>query len=186
MAHCMAYRDILPPPLPKHMHTWLTFETPKGPSWESLGLKKLQLSFLQMPASTVSAFPKPDYPGPHNFLAYVLIVAVICGVLNLFSLAFSVPAIVCVIMVRLLGDKIVYSRGLNPFQLKRGGGKEINATAACLHWPCKMVSKVLKWACFVVNYMWPHHLGHLSTLSTQWRNIVFFTLVVQQSLEMLE
>ena len=44
--------------------------------------------------------PRPDYPGPHNFIAFVMIVTVLCGILNMLSLAFGIPAMICALMVK--------------------------------------------------------------------------------------
>ena len=48
---------------------------------------------------TAAAFLKPEYPGPHNFMIYALVVAVLTGFLNIFSLFFTIPALVCAAMV---------------------------------------------------------------------------------------
>ena len=48
---------------------------------------------------TAAAFPKPEYPGPHSFMAYAIVVAVITGFLNIFSLFFTIPALECATMV---------------------------------------------------------------------------------------
>ena len=44
--------------------------------------------------------PRPDYPGPHNFIVFVMIVTVLCGILNILSLAFGIPAMICALMVK--------------------------------------------------------------------------------------
>jgi hypothetical protein len=66
------------------------------------------LCFPQLPAAypTVTANPKPKFPGPHNFFAYVLFVTIICGFLNILSLGFSVPALMFVTMVSTLEIKV--------------------------------------------------------------------------------
>ena len=35
-----------------------------------------------------------EYPGPHSFMVFAVIITTICGVLNLLSLACGVPAII--------------------------------------------------------------------------------------------
>ena len=59
------------------------------------------LVFLQLPAPypLVSAPPKPNFPGPHSYFVYVLLATVICGFLNVISLCFTIPALICVTMV---------------------------------------------------------------------------------------
>ena len=42
----------------------------------------------------------PFYPGPHNFLMLSIITTIICGILNLVSLAFGIPSIVLASLVR--------------------------------------------------------------------------------------
>ncbi len=43
--------------------------------------------------------PPPNYPGPHSFLIQAVSVAILCGILNVTSLASGVPAIICAAMV---------------------------------------------------------------------------------------
>jgi len=42
---------------------------------------------------------KPDYPGPSDFLVLALVVMGICGLLNLTSLLFGIPAVIFAAMV---------------------------------------------------------------------------------------
>ena len=51
----------------------------------------------QMP--TMIAVPPPDHPAPHDFLILALVTTIICGILNLVSLAFGIPAIILAVMV---------------------------------------------------------------------------------------
>ena len=37
------------------------------------------------PYPTTAEYPKPDYPGPHTFIALVVTVMIICGLLDLLS-----------------------------------------------------------------------------------------------------
>ena len=52
----------------------------------------------QMPTITVSQ-PPPNYDAPHDFLMLALVTTIICGILNLLSLAFGIPAIVLAALV---------------------------------------------------------------------------------------
>ena len=52
----------------------------------------------QMP-TMVAAPPRPDHPAPHDFLMLALVTTIICGILNLLSLAFGIPAIILAAMV---------------------------------------------------------------------------------------
>ena len=51
----------------------------------------------QMPAMV--AAPPPDHPAPHDFFMLALVTTIICGILNLLSLAFGIPAIILAAMV---------------------------------------------------------------------------------------
>ena len=51
------------------------------------------------PYPTMAGYPKPDYPAPHSFIALVVTVTIICGLLDLLSLAFGIPAIICALIV---------------------------------------------------------------------------------------
>jgi hypothetical protein len=46
-----------------------------------------------MPTMMVSQ-PLPSYDAPHDFLMLAMVATIICGMLNLLSLAFGIPAIV--------------------------------------------------------------------------------------------
>ena len=59
----------------------------------------------QMPTITVSQ-PPPNYDAPHDFLMLAMVATIICGILNLLSLSFGVPAIVLSAMVICLRSKI--------------------------------------------------------------------------------
>ena len=48
---------------------------------------------------TMAAAPPPDHPAPHDFLMLALVTTIICGILNLLSLAFGIPAIVLAALV---------------------------------------------------------------------------------------
>ena len=52
----------------------------------------------QMPAMV--AAPPPAYPAPHDFFMLAMVTTIICGILNVISLAFGIPAIILAIMVR--------------------------------------------------------------------------------------
>ena len=52
---------------------------------------------VQMPLQTV--VQPPNYPGPHDFFMLSLVTTIICGILNLVSLSFGMPAIVLAVMV---------------------------------------------------------------------------------------
>ena len=43
--------------------------------------------------------PPSDRPAPHDFLMLALVMTIICGILNLLSLAFGIPAIVFAALV---------------------------------------------------------------------------------------
>ena len=51
----------------------------------------------QMPAMVVA--PPPGHPAPHDFLMLAMVTTIICGILNLLSLAFGIPAIVLAALV---------------------------------------------------------------------------------------
>ena len=51
----------------------------------------------QMPAMV--AAPPPSYDAPHDFFMLAMVTTIICGILNLVSLAFGIPAIVLSAMV---------------------------------------------------------------------------------------
>ena len=51
----------------------------------------------QMPAMV--AVPPPAYDAPHDFLIVAMVTTIICGLLNLISLAFGIPAIILAAMV---------------------------------------------------------------------------------------
>ena len=53
----------------------------------------------QMP--TMAVAPSPDYPAPHDFLMLAMVTTIICGILNLVSLAFGIPAIIFAVVVSL-------------------------------------------------------------------------------------
>ena len=53
---------------------------------------------FQMPFSTIVE-QKPNYPGPHTFIMFTLVTTIICGLLNLLSLSFGIPALVLAAMV---------------------------------------------------------------------------------------
>lgn len=57
---------------------------------------------FQVAAPGMAVAPKPNFPGPHNFLAYTVTVGVICFFLNILSLGLSIPAVVCAVMVNSL------------------------------------------------------------------------------------
>lgn len=48
----------------------------------------------------------PDYPGPHSFMVFAVIITTICGILNLLSLACGVPAIILAGLVSKLLIKV--------------------------------------------------------------------------------
>ena len=62
----------------------------------------------------VSAYPRPSYPPPHNYIALAVIVTVICCLLNLTSLAIGIPAIVMGVMVTGLCVCVLYKQNLVP------------------------------------------------------------------------
>ena len=51
----------------------------------------------QMP--TIIAAPPCGHPAPHDFLILAMVTTIICGILNVISLAFGVPAIIFAVMV---------------------------------------------------------------------------------------
>ena len=60
----------------------------------------------QMPKMAVA--PSPDYPAPHDFLMLAMVTTIICGILNCFSLALGIPAIILAAMVNLSITHAVY------------------------------------------------------------------------------
>ena len=53
---------------------------------------------MPAPMQMVAVTPRPNYPGPHDFLILALIVAIVCGFLNVTSLVFGVTAAVLAVM----------------------------------------------------------------------------------------
>ena len=53
---------------------------------------QMPLANFQMPFSAVEQ--KPTYPGPNTFAWFAVVTTIVCGLLNLLSLAFGIPAIV--------------------------------------------------------------------------------------------
>ena len=53
----------------------------------------------QMPTMIAVPDPPPDHPAPHDFFILTLVTTIICGILNLISLAFGIPAIVLAALV---------------------------------------------------------------------------------------
>ena len=51
----------------------------------------------QMPVMV--AAPPPAYDAPHDFFVLAMVTTIICGILNLISLAFGIPAIILAAMV---------------------------------------------------------------------------------------
>ena len=51
----------------------------------------------QMPAMV--AAPPPAYDAPYDFFVLAMVTTIICGILNLISLAFGIPAIILAAMV---------------------------------------------------------------------------------------
>lgn len=62
-----------------------------------------------MPAPMqIAVTPRPNYPGPHDFLILALIVAIVCGFLNVTSLVFGVTAAVLAAMSKTQKDSADY------------------------------------------------------------------------------
>ena len=56
--------------------------------------------YAQVPAPQPYISGQPsDYPGPHDFLILSVITLIICGILNVTSLLFGVPAMVLALKV---------------------------------------------------------------------------------------
>ena len=55
-----------------------------------------------MPTMIAVPDPPPDHPAPHDFFILALVTTIICGILNLISLAFGIPAIIFAALVNIL------------------------------------------------------------------------------------
>ena len=51
----------------------------------------------------------PSHPSPHDFLMLSLVTTIICGILNLISLAFGIPAIIFAILVGLISRSLMHA-----------------------------------------------------------------------------
>jgi len=63
---------------------------------------------MPAPMQMVAVTPRPNYPGPHDFLIFALIVAIVCGFLNVTSLVFGVIAVVFAVMSKTQKDGADY------------------------------------------------------------------------------
>jgi len=63
---------------------------------------------MPAPMQMVAVTPRPNYPGPHDFLIFALIVAIVCGFLNITSLVFGVIAVVFAVMSKTQKDSADY------------------------------------------------------------------------------
>jgi len=63
---------------------------------------------MPAPMQMVAVTPRPNYPGPHDFLILALIVAIVCGFLNVTSLVFGVTAAVLAAMSKTQKDGADY------------------------------------------------------------------------------
>ena len=52
---------------------------------------------VEMPLPAVPQ--PPNFPGPHDFLVLSVMTTIICGILNLVSLAIGIPAIIFAALV---------------------------------------------------------------------------------------
>ena len=52
---------------------------------------------VEMPLSAVPQ--PPNFPGPHDFLVLSVITTIICGILNLVSIAIGITAIIFAVLV---------------------------------------------------------------------------------------
>ena len=52
-----------------------------------------------MAASIQQTIPKPSYPGPHDFLLFIVISVIVCAICNLTSIGFGIPALVLALLV---------------------------------------------------------------------------------------
>ena len=59
----------------------------------------MPLAVGQTPFTVAAATPPPDHPAPHDFFMLALVTTIICGILNLLSLAFGIPATVFAALV---------------------------------------------------------------------------------------
>ena len=53
----------------------------------------MPLAVGQAPFTVAAGAPPPDRPAPHNFFMLALVTTIICGILNVLSLVFGIPAV---------------------------------------------------------------------------------------------
>ena len=63
-------------------------------------LYKHQLMQMPQVVGQMPSMVAAPHPAPHNFLILAVVTTIICGILNLLSLAFGIPAIILAILVK--------------------------------------------------------------------------------------
>ena len=53
----------------------------------------MPLAVGQTPFTVAATAPPPDRPAPHDFFMLALVTTIICGILNVLSLVFGIPAV---------------------------------------------------------------------------------------------